>query len=201
MEKCYGDRIMALTLINGEHHRNPSGFNNKIRWILTQTNYDFNNFEKVYNSVKRNEHWERAFNNARIRLIGIDDNIDNWNVRIIQNGDFVEDQLYNIYDCFSFMIFDEGEGFFKKEDYEKAAKQEAEHRSSIYPFRSYHIKDHDYYSVSVSLSVYLKMIKGEMLFPFSCNLNERRKYNLFLTYGGLIPESIKKLLNYRNLAK
>lgn len=192
---------MALVLTNGEHHRNPSGFNNKIRWIITQTKYNFKNFEKVYNSVKRNKHWERAFNNAKLKLLKTDNSIDNWNVRIIQKGELIEDCLYNIYDCFSFMIFDEGEGFFKKEDYKEAIKQEAEYRSSIYPFRSYHIKEHDYYSISVSLSVYLKMIKGEMMFPFSCDLNERRKYDLSLTYGGVIPEEIKKLLNYKNLLK
>ena len=192
---------MALTLVNGEHHRNPSGFNNKVRWIFTQTKHNFKNFEKVYNSIKRNEHWERAFNNVKNTYWENNSDIDNWNVRIIQNGDLIQDQLYNIYDCFSFMVFDEGEGFFKKEDYKEAIKQEAETRSSIYPFRSYHIKEHDYYSVSVSLRVYLKMIKGEMMFPFLCNLDERRKYDLVPTYGGIIPESIKKLLNYKNLLK
>ena len=192
---------MALTLVNGEHHQNPSGFNNKVRWIITQTKHNFKNFEKVYNSVKRNKYWEKAFNNAKLKLLETDNSIDNWNVRIIQKGELIEDCLYNIYDCFSFMIFDEGEGFFKKEDYKEAIKQEAEYRSSIYPFRSYHIKEHDYYSISVSLSVYLKMIKGEMMFPFPCDLNERRKYDLALTYGGVIPEEIKKLLNYKNLSK
>lgn len=37
--------------------------------------------------------------------------ITDYNVRIIQNGDLIEDVLYNIYDDLS-IVFDENEGFF-----------------------------------------------------------------------------------------
>ena len=37
--------------------------------------------------------------------------INDWNVRIIQNGDIIEDTLYNIYDSNS-IVFDENEGLF-----------------------------------------------------------------------------------------
>ena len=192
---------MALTLINNEHHKNPSGFNNKIRWIWSKMNYDFNNFEKVYNSVKRNEHWERAFNNVKNTYWENNTDIDNWNIRIIQNGELIQDQLYNIYIPLS-VVFDENEGFFKKDDYEETIKENADYRSPLFPARTFHIKEHDYYSVSVNLSTYLKMIKGEKPFPFKCDLNERRKYDLI--ENSLIrnvPKEIKDLLNYKNLPK
>ena len=192
---------MALALVNGEHHRNPSGFNNKVRWIFTQTKHNFKNFEKVYNSIKRNEHWERAFNNVKNTYWENNSDIDNWNVRIIQNGDLIQDQLYNIYVPLS-VVFDDNEGFFRKEDYEEATKENAEWRSPLFPSRTFHIKEHDYYSVSVSLSTYLKMIKGEKPFPFKCSLDERRNYDLLEnSLIKNIPEEIKKLLNYKNLLK
>ncbi|MCR4715195.1 MAG: hypothetical protein K5751_12565 [Treponemataceae bacterium] len=31
---------MAVTLIDGEHHRNPSGCHNKVNWILSVCKWD-----------------------------------------------------------------------------------------------------------------------------------------------------------------
>ena len=84
--------------------------------------------------------------------------ITDYNVRIIQNGDLIEDGLYNIYDDLSIM-FDENEGFFHNKDYQKAVKEvDREHRTSLLPMRNYHISKHDYFSVSVSLENYIKML-------------------------------------------
>lgn len=84
--------------------------------------------------------------------------ITDYNVRIIQNGDLIEDGLYNIYDDLS-IVFDENEGFFHNKDYQKAVKEvDREHRTSLLPMRNYHISKHDYFSVSVSLENYIKML-------------------------------------------
>ena len=70
--------------------------------------------------------------------------INDWNVRIIQNGDIIEDTLYNIYDSNS-IVFDENEGLFLHSDYEKALTIETdrEHRTPLLPMRNYHISKHD----------------------------------------------------------
>lgn len=39
---------MAVTLINGEHHRNPSGCHNKVKWILSQCRHDRKSVEDFY---------------------------------------------------------------------------------------------------------------------------------------------------------
>ena len=89
--------------------------------------------------------------------------ITDYNVRIIQNGDLIEDVLYNIYDGLS-IVFDENEGFFHNKDYQKAVKEvDREHRTSLFTMRNYHISKHDYFSVSVSLENYIKMLKGGVI--------------------------------------
>lgn len=105
--------------------------------------------------------------------------ITDYNVRIIQNGDLIEDVLYNIYDDLS-IVFDENEGSFYNKDYQKAVEEEVdrEHRTSLLPMRNYHISKHDYFSVSVSLENYIKMLKGEKKFPHNLDINERRKHDI-----------------------
>ena len=36
---------MAFTFRNGEHHRNPSGCHNKVKWILSQCKWDVKDLE------------------------------------------------------------------------------------------------------------------------------------------------------------
>lgn len=36
---------MAFTFRSGEHHRNPSGCHNKVKWILSQCKWDIKNLE------------------------------------------------------------------------------------------------------------------------------------------------------------
>ena len=57
------------------------------------------------------------------------------------------------------IVFDENEGFFHNKDYQKAVEEiDREHRTSLFPMRNYHISKHDYFSVSVSLENYIKML-------------------------------------------
>ena len=113
---------------------------------------------------------------ARIKKMKVK-NIDKYYVKIIQNGNVIQDQLYNIYEPLS-MVFDEKDGFFYHKDYEEVSKMSYEDRCSVYPSRNYSIKTGDYYSVSVSLKIYLKMLSGKMPFPFKCNLKDRIDYDL-----------------------
>jgi hypothetical protein len=122
--------------------------------------------------------------------------ISDWNVRIIQNGEIIEDVLYNIYNDLS-LVFDENEGNFLHEDYQKALEEtDREHRSSLFPMRNYHISKHDYFSVSVSLETYIKMLKGEKKFPHNFNKEERKKHSIIfmsLVDDNEIKEYIEKL--------
>ena len=121
--------------------------------------------------------------------------LSNWNVRIIQSNGFVKDQLYNIYDENS-IVFDENEGHFYQKDYDDVICLSHEFRSSVYPSRNYNIKESDYYSVSVSLENYIKMLKGEKDFPFSLSREERLNYDLFGIYCSVIkvPDEIKEII-------
>lgn len=104
--------------------------------------------------------------------------ITDYNVRIIQNGNLIEDVLYNIYDDLS-IVFDENEGFFSNKDYQKALEEvDREHRTPLLPMRNYHISKHDYFSVSVSLENYIKMLKGEKKFPHNFDKDERKKHDI-----------------------
>ena len=118
--------------------------------------------------------------------------ITDWNVRIIQNGEVIEDSLYNIYDDLS-ICFDENEGNFLHKDYKEALKQtDIEHRTPLLPQRNFHIASHDYFSVSVSLETYLKMLKGEKKFPHE--LSGRKGYDIFSNSLADVPEDLKKYL-------
>lgn len=61
---------MSVTLINGEHHRNPSGCHNKVNWILSVCKWDeqriihsFSNFScrKDFVYVKNNKSYHSWF--------------------------------------------------------------------------------------------------------------------------------------------
>lgn len=122
-------------------------------------------------------------------------NIDRYNVRIVQNGELIQDQLYDIYDPLT-MAFEENEGFYFHKDYNEVIKKEHEYRSPLFPTRNHSIVESDYYSVSVSLKIYLKMLSGKMPFPFKCNLKERIDYDLW-SYC-LISKPPKKLKDFIN---
>lgn len=49
-----------------QHHRNPSGLHNKVKWILKEMDWDLNNLDKVWDKVVfiDKESWETAFNLA-----------------------------------------------------------------------------------------------------------------------------------------
>ena len=118
-------------------------------------------------------------------------NISDFNVRIIQNGTLIEDVLYNIYDDLT-LVFDENEGNFLHEDYQKALEEtDREHRTSLFPMRNY-----DYFSVSVSLDNYIRMLKGEKEFPHNFNREERKKHDILfmsLVKDEEVKEYIKKI--------
>ena len=46
---------MAFTFRNGEHHRNPSGCHNKVKWILSQCKWDTKELELFTNTFIRLE--------------------------------------------------------------------------------------------------------------------------------------------------
>ena len=123
-------------------------------------------------------------------------NISDFNVRIIQNGTLIEDVLYNIYDDLT-LVFDENEGNFLHEDYQKALEEtDREHRTSLFPMRNYHISKHNYFSVSVSLENYIKMLKGEKKFPHNFNREERKEHDILfmsLVKDEEVKEYIKKI--------
>jgi len=122
--------------------------------------------------------------------------ITDYNVRIVQNGELIGDTLYGIYDDLT-LIFDENEGSFLHKDYQKAIEEtDREHRTSLLPMRNYHISKHDYFSVSVSLENYIKMLKGEKKFPHNFDKEERKKHNILfmsLVKNEEIKEYIKKI--------
>lgn len=98
---------------------------------------------------------------------------ENWNVRMIQHGEIVEDVLYSPY-IPSSIGFDELEGYFYHKDFEYCKGLEHEDRTSyIYPAHNSSIKNRDYYSISVSLLHYIKMLKGEKPFPKGFPKKER----------------------------
>ena len=41
---------MALTY-KGKHHRNPSGFKNKVRWLLSESKWDFAEMRRIVKSI------------------------------------------------------------------------------------------------------------------------------------------------------
>ncbi len=68
------------------------------------------------------------------------------------------------------IVFDENEGFFHNKDYQKAVEEvDREHRTSLFTMRNYHISKHDYFSVSVSLENYIKML-----------IKERKSFHIIL---------------------
>lgn len=123
---------------------------------------------------------------------------ENWNVRMIQNGEFVYDTLYSPYIPISIGL-DELEGYFYKKDYGECKKLNHEDRSSyVYPAHNSSIKLNNYFSVSVSLPLYIKMLKGEKSLPKGFSKKERieRIKNdcvCFLNYGMDVPLEI---INY-----
>lgn len=103
-------------------------------------------------------------------------NPENWNVRMIQKGEDVEDILYSPYEHFS-MIFDDLEGYYYHKDFNSEEQNNHEHRSNFfYPAHNYSISVRDYYSVSVSLENYIKMLKGIKEFPNGFSREPRIEY-------------------------
>lgn len=120
--------------------------------------------------------------------------ISDWNVRIIQNGVLVQDVLYNIYENLS-LVFEENEGYFYHSDYQKVLKEtDRDYRSPLLPMRNYHISKHDYFSVSVSLEVYTKMLKGEKKLPNNISLEDRKKHSILFLSTATISKEIKELI-------
>lgn len=125
--------------------------------------------------------------------------LEDWNVRIIQNGEKVEDVLYNIYIPTS-IVFDENEGLFLSSDYKTAVNEtERDYRSPLFPIRNYHIKNQNYFSVSVNLETYIKMLKGEKPFPNSLSREKRLKHNILLNSLVQDVSEVKELIeeNYK----
>jgi len=54
---------MAFTFRNGEHHRNPSGCHNKVKWILSQCGWDKESVEKFVANFIGSELLERNYPN------------------------------------------------------------------------------------------------------------------------------------------
>ena len=52
---------MAFTFRNGEHHRNPSGCHNKVKWFLSQSKWDIKTLESITNNFIEFELLERKF--------------------------------------------------------------------------------------------------------------------------------------------
>lgn len=46
---------MAFTFRNGEHHRNPSGCHNKVKWFLSQCKWDITTLEDFTNEFIADE--------------------------------------------------------------------------------------------------------------------------------------------------
>ena len=101
------------------------------------------------------------------------------------------------------IVFDENEGLFLHSDYEKALTIETdrEHRTPLLPMRNYHISKHDFFSVSVSLEVYFKMLKGEKKFPNNIPSEGRKNHPIMFNSLATLTEedkiAIQKL--YREL--
>lgn len=54
---------MAFTFRNGEHHRNPSGCHNKVKWILSQCKWDKESVKKFVTNFIGSELLERDYPN------------------------------------------------------------------------------------------------------------------------------------------
>ena len=120
--------------------------------------------------------------------------ISDWNVRIIQNGVLVQDVLYNIYENLS-IVFEENEGYFYHDDYQKALKEtDRDYRSPLLPIRNHSISEHDYFSVSVSLEVYMKMLKGEKKLPNNISLEDRKNHSILFLSTATISKEIEELI-------
>ena len=50
---------MAFTFRNGEHHRNPSGCHNKVRWFLSQCHWDFDTLNDFTSEFLTKEVFDR----------------------------------------------------------------------------------------------------------------------------------------------
>lgn len=54
---------MAFTFKSGEHHRNPSGCHNKVKWFISQCKWDIKSLEDFTNDFIANEMLDRNFPN------------------------------------------------------------------------------------------------------------------------------------------
>lgn len=127
--------------------------------------------------------------------------IDKYNVRIIQKDKEICDQIYDIYNPLTVMVIDEREGAFYHKDYNEVCKMPHEERGSVFPCRNYSIVSRDYFSVSVSLRLYLKMLSGKIPFPFGLdNTEERIKYDLINATPFELPKEVEEtIMSYKKL--
>lgn len=63
-------------IYKGKHHRNPSGRNNKIKWLLSISKWDPKEMERIFTNVLREndpKHWYQVYALAELhRLHAID---------------------------------------------------------------------------------------------------------------------------------
>ena len=52
---------MAIKLRNGEHHRNPSGFYNKVKYLLRESKRDLRKLYQIFGDIS----YERCGNDKR----------------------------------------------------------------------------------------------------------------------------------------
>ena len=56
-----------------EHHRNPSGFNNKAKWICSKSEWNIDKFHELYKHIvisdENESSWEHAFTLAKKLII------------------------------------------------------------------------------------------------------------------------------------
>lgn len=87
---------MAVKFRNGEHHRNPSGFCNKVKYLLSESKRDLGKLYQIFGDISyhRNGIENRYFNTIR-KSWEAAYMVAKW---IIENNiDKVEDYLNSIY--------------------------------------------------------------------------------------------------------
>jgi len=66
---------MAVTY-NKKHHRNPSGLNNKVKWMLSESKWDKNKLSDIFNKVyseNSDSNWPVAYSYALMEIAKVSD--------------------------------------------------------------------------------------------------------------------------------